>query len=347
MGVLIDGVWQEQEAAPPKAEGSKADASKGDAPRATGRFERADSAFRNWVTPDGKPGPTGSDGFSAAAGRYHLYVSLACPWAHRTLIMRALKGLEQTIPVSVTNWLMAEQGWTFSPGEGVIPDPLFNSRYLHEIYTRADAHYSGHATVPVLWDQHTQTIVNNESSEIIRMFNSAFDTVGARAGNYYPRDRRDEIDELNTRIYATVNNGVYKAGFATTQAAYEEAVAPLFETLDWLEERLSQSRFLCDDTLTEADIRLFTTLVRFDPVYNGHFKCNIRRVIDYKNLWAYTRDIYQIPGVAPTVNFVHIKRHYYQSHKRINPTGVVPVGPVLDFDEPAERGKDVARLLTF
>jgi putative glutathione S-transferase len=261
--------------------------------------------------------------------------------------MRALKGLEQTIPVSVTNWLMAEQGWTFSPGEGVIPDPLFNSRYLHEIYTRADAHYSGRASVPVLWDQHTQTIVNNESSEIIRMFNSAFDTVGARAGDYYPRDRRDEIDDLNARIYATVNNGVYKAGFATTQAAYEEAVAPLFETLDWLEERLSQSRFLCDDTLTEADIRLFTTLVRFDAVYHGHFKCNIRRLIDYKNLWAFTRDIYQIPGVAQTVNFVHIKRHYYQSHKRINPTGVVPVGPMLDFDQPAERGKDVARLLTF
>jgi len=347
MGVLIDGVWQEQEAAPPKADGSKGDAAKGDAPRTTGHFERAETAFRNWVTPDGKPGPTGSDGFSAAAGRYHLYVSLACPWEHRTLIMRALKGLEQTIPVSVTNWLMAEQGWTFSPGEGVIPDPLFNSRYLHEIYTRADAHYSGRASVPVLWDQHTQTIVNNESSEIIRMFNSAFDTVGALAGDYYPRDRRDEIDDLNARIYATVNNGVYKAGFANTQAAYEEAVVPLFETLDWLEERLSQSRFLCDDTLTEADIRLFTTLVRFDAVYHGHFKCNIRRLIDYKNLWAFTRDIYQIPGVAQTVNFVHIKRHYYQSHKRINPTGIVPLGPVLDFDEPAERGKDVARLLTF
>ena len=292
MGVLIDGVWQEQEPAPPKSDGSKGDASKGDAPRTTGRFERAETAFRNWVTPDGKPGPTGSDGFYAAAGRYHLYVSLACPWAHRTLIMRALKGLEQTIPVSVTHWLMAEQGWTFSPGEGVIPDPLFNSRYLHEIYTRADAHYSGHATVPVLWDQHTQTIVNNELSEIIRMFNSAFDTVGARAGDYYPRDRRDEIDDLNARIYATVNNGVYKAGFATTQAAYEEAVAPLFETLDWLEEHLSQSRFLCDDTLTEADIRLFTTLVRFDAVYNGHFKCNIRRLIDYKNsLGLYTGHI--------------------------------------------------------
>jgi len=337
MGVLIDGVWNEQE--PEQA--------KPDPARAAGRFERAQTSFRNWVTPDGRPGPTGSDGFSAAAGRYHLYVSLACPWAHRTLIVRALKGLEQIIPISVTHWLMAEQGWTFSPGEGVIPDPLFNSRSLHEIYSRADTHYSGRASVPVLWDQHTQTIVNNESSEIIRMFNSAFDAVGAQPGDYYPKDKREEIDTLNARIYDTLNNGVYKAGFATTQSAYEEAVTPLFETLDWLDDILSQSRFLCDETLTEADIRLFTTLVRFDAVYNGHFKCNIRRILDYKNLWAYTRDIYQTPGVAQTVNFVHIKRHYYQSHKRINPTGVVPIGPALDFDASSERGKDVARLLTF
>jgi glutathionyl-hydroquinone reductase len=337
MGVLIDGVWQAQEP----------DAAKADPGRASGRFERAQTAFRNWVTPDGRPGPTGSDGFAAAPGRYHLYVSLACPWAHRALIMRALKGLEQIIPVSVTHWLMAEQGWTFSPAEGVIPDPLFNSRYLHEIYTRADAHYTGRATVPVLWDQHTQTIVNNESSEIIRMLNSAFDAAGARPGDYYPKDLREEIDALNARIYDTVNNGVYKAGFATTQAAYEDAVTPLFETLDWLEERLAQSRYLCDDTLTEADIRLFTTLVRFDSVYHGHFKCNIRRLADYRNLWAYTRDIHQIPGIAATVNLGHIKRHYYQSHKRINPTGIVPAGPLLDFDETAERGKDVARLLTF
>jgi putative glutathione S-transferase len=337
MGVLIDGVWHEQE--PGRA--------KTDPARAAGRFERVQTSFRNWVTPDGRPGPTGSDGFSAAAGRYHLYVSLACPWAHRTLIMRALKGLEQIIPVSVTHWLMGDQGWTFSPGEGVIPDPLFNSRYLHEIYSRADTHYSGRASVPVLWDQHTQAIVNNESAEIIRMFNSAFDAVGAQPGDYYPKDKREEIDTLNARIHDTLNNGVYKAGFATTQSSYEEAVTPLFETLDWLDDTLSQSRFLCDDTLTEADIRLFTTLVRFDAVYHGHFKCNVRRIVDYKNLWAYTRDVYQIPGVAQTVNFAHIKRHYYQSHKRINPTGIVPVGPALDFDAPAERGKDVARLLTF
>jgi glutathionyl-hydroquinone reductase len=337
MGVLIDGVWHEHES----------EAAKADPARASGRYERAQTTFRNWVTPDGRPGPTGSDGFSAAAGRYHLYVSLACPWAHRTLIMRVLKGLEQIIPVSVTHWLMGEQGWTFSPGEAVIPDPLFNSRYLHEIYTRADTHYTGRASVPVLWDQHTQTIVNNESSEIIRMLNSAFDAAGAKPGDYYPRKHREEIDALNERIYDTLNNGVYKAGFATTQSAYEDAVAPLFETLDWLEERLAQSRFLCEDTFTEADIRLFTTLVRFDSVYHGHFKCNIRRVVDYKNLWAYARDIYQIPGVAATTNFLHIKRHYYQSHKRINPTGIVPMGPALDFDEPAERGKDVARLLNF
>jgi glutathionyl-hydroquinone reductase len=331
MGLLIDGVWHEQ----------ASDATK------DGRFERPATTFRNWVTPDGRPGPTGHDGFAAAAGRYHLYVSLACPWAHRTLIMRALKGLEQIIPISVTYWLMGEQGWSFAQGEGVIPDPLFNSRYVHEIYSRADSTYSGRASVPVLWDQHTQTIVNNESSEILRMFNTAFDQVGAEPGDYYPRDRRAEIDALNARIYDTLNNGVYKAGFATTQAAYDDAVAPVFETLDWLETRLASARFLCGEELTEADIRLFTTLVRFDAVYHGHFKCNIRRVADYPNLWAYTRDIYQLPGIAATVNFTHIKRHYYMSHRRINPTGIVPVGPALDFDAPTERGGGVDKLIVF
>ena len=333
MGLLIDGVWQEQEP-PPAQEGA-------------GRFERPETAFRNWVTPDGRPGPTGHDGFAAAPARYHLYVSLACPWAHRTLIMRALKGLETIIPASVTHWLMAGQGWTFAQGEGVIPDPLFNSRYLHELYSRADPEYNGRASVPVLWDRHTQTIVNNESAEIIRMFNRAFDAVGARPGDYYPADKREEIDALNARIYDTLNNGVYKAGFAATQSAYEEAVLPLFETLDWLEERLAGSRFLVGDALTEADIRLFTTLVRFDSVYNGHFKCNVRRLVDYSALWAYTRDIYQLPGIAATVNFFHIKQHYYMSHRRINPNGIVPLGPVLDFDAPAERGKDVDRLIVF
>lgn len=334
MGLLVDGVWQEQELASARTS-------------AAGQFERGESAFRNWVTPTGRPGPTGHDGFGASAGRYHLYVSLACPWAHRTLIMRALKGLEQMVSVSVTHWLMGEQGWTFAAGEGVVPDPLFNSRFLHELYTRADPNYTGRATVPVLWDRHTQTIVNNESSEIIRMFNSAFDAVGAAPGDYYPKNQRSEIDAVNLRVYDTLNNGVYKSGFATTQAAYEDAVLPLFDTLDWLETRLGQSRFLVGGALTEADIRLFTTLVRFDAVYHGHFKCNIRRIVDYPNLWAYTRDIYQTPGVAATVNLLHIKRHYYMSHKRINPTGIVPAGPAIDFDAPAERGKVVDKLIVF
>lgn len=331
MGRLINGVWHDQE------------------PIATkdGQFERQDSAFRNWITPDGRPGPTGQDGFRAVAGRYHLYVSLACPWAHRTLIMRALKGLQDIIPVSVTHWLMAEHGWTFAPGDGVIPDPLYKSRYLYELYARADDEYSGRATVPVLWDQHTQTIVNNESADIIRMFNSAFDLAGARAGDYCPQPLRSDIDALNQRIYDTLNNGVYRSGFATTQAAYEAAVLPLFETLDWLEGRLSQSRFLFGESLTEADIRLFTTLVRFDSVYHGHFKCNIRRIVDYRNLWAYTRDIFQLPGIAETVDFGHIKRHYYMSHRRINPTGIVPAGPALDFLAAADRDRGVDKLIVF
>lgn len=331
MGLLIDGVWHDRE--PEHA--------------ADGTFVRSDSAFRNWVTPDGRPGPTGHDGFAAARGRYHLYVSLACPWAHRTLILRVLKRLEEIVSVSVTHWFMGEQGWTFTPGEGVIPDPLFNSRLLHEIYARADNGYTGRATVPILWDRHTQTIVNNESSEIARMFNSAFDGVGAATGDYYPMALRGEIDTLNARIYKTLNDGVYKAGFATTQRAYESAVAQLFETLDWLEDRLSQTRLLCGDHLTEADVRLFTTLVRFDSVYHGHFKCNLRRLTDYRHLWAYARDIYQWPGIAATVDFKHIKYHYYTSHKSINPNGIVPLGPLLDFVEPAQRGKDIAQLLTF
>jgi putative glutathione S-transferase len=331
MGLLIDGVWQEREPQTP----------------ASGRFVRRETDFRNWITPDGRPGPSGHDGFAAAPGRYHLYVSLACPWAHRTLIMRTLKGLEDMVSVSVTHWLMAEQGWTFASGEGVIPDPLFNSRYLHEIYTRAEPTYSGRATVPVLWDKHTQTIVNNESAEIMRMFGSAFDACGAKPGDFYPADLREDIDAINARIYDTVNNGVYKCGFAGNQAAYDEAVGPLFETLDWLEDRLTKGRFLFGDRLTEADIRLFTTLARFDAVYFGHFKCNIRRLVDYRNLWAYARDIYQLPGAAGTVNFLHIKQHYYMSHRSINPLGIVPAGPALDFDAPAERGKDVSRLLVF
>jgi putative glutathione S-transferase len=331
MGLMINGKWQEHE-----PERSK-----------EGNFERGETSFRNWITPDARPGPTGQDGFRAVAGRYHLFVSLACPWAHRTLIMRALKGLQAIIPVSVTNWLMADHGWTFAPGDGVVADPLYATRYLYELYARADETYSGRVTVPVLWDHHTQTIVNNESADILRMFGSAFDQAGAKPGDYYPQALRGEIDAVNQRVYDTLNNGVYKSGFATTQAAYEAAVMPLFDTLDWLEERLSRSRFLCGDALTEADIRLFTTLVRFDAVYHGHFKCNIRRIADYRNLWAYTRDLYQVPGVAETVDFGHIKRHYYMSHRRINPTGIVPVGPVLDFEVPADRGRDVDKLIVF
>lgn len=314
MGLLVDGRWQDQWY---------------DTAKSGGRFQRQDSAFRNWVTADGAPGPSGEGGFKAEAGRYHLYVSLACPWAHRALIFRALKGLEAMIDVSVVNWLMLDKGWTFAQGEGVVPDPIGGAQYLHEVYTRADPHYTGRVTVPVLWDKATATIVNNESSEIIRMFNSAFDGIGAKPGDYYPPALRPEIDALNERIYATVNNGVYKAGFATTQAAYEEAVAPLFDTLDWLEERLAARRFLTGDDITEADWRLFTTLIRFDAVYVGHFKCNIRRIADYPRLSAYLRALLQVDGVSGTVDLGHIKRHYYESHRTINPTGIVPVGPDL------------------
>jgi glutathionyl-hydroquinone reductase len=331
MGSLVNGVWQTQDTAAGK----------------DGQFERPATAFRNWVTPDGRPGPSGTDGFAAKAGRYHLYVSLACPWAHRTLIMRALKGLETIVPASVTHWLMGDDGWTFAGGDGVVPDPLYGTTAVHELYSRADHGFTGRATVPILWDVETQAIVNNESGEILRMFNSAFDAAGAKPGDYYPAPLRAEIDAINQRVYETLNNGVYRCGFATTQAAYEDAIGPLFHTLDWLEEKLGTSRFLCGNALTEADIRLFTTLIRFDPVYHGHFKCNIHRLVDYRNLWAYTRDIYQTPGVAATVNMFHIKHHYYMSHRRINPTGIVPAGPAIDLDAPAERSRDVDKLIVF
>ncbi|HHL20492.1 MAG TPA: glutathione S-transferase family protein [Aliiroseovarius sp.] len=302
-----------------------------------GRFKRSQSQFRNWITPDGSPGPTGSGGFRAAPGRYHLYVSLACPWAHRCLILRRLKGLESMITLSVVHWFMGEDGWTFAPGDGVIADPVAGAAFLHQIYTRADPHYSGRVTVPVLWDLERDTIVSNESAEIIRMFNSGFDGVGAAPGDYYPAPLRDGIDTLNARIYTTLNNGVYKAGFATTQEAYEEAVHPLFDTLDWLEARLTSRRYLTGAQLTEADWRLFTTLIRFDAVYVGHFKCNLRRIADYPALSGYLRDLYQTPGIAGIVNMDHIKRHYYQSHVTINPSGIVPVGPVLELDAPHGR----------
>ncbi len=323
MGLLVDGQWHDQWY---------------DTSESGGRFIRTEAQFRNWVTADGRPGPSGAGGFKAAPGRYHLYVSLACPWANRALIFRSLKGLDEHISVSVVHWLMAENGWTFQAGEGVVPDPVNNAEYLYEVYLAADPDYSGRVTVPILWDKETGTIVSNESSEIIRMFNSAFDGIGARPGDYYPEALQAEIDDINARIYSNVNNGVYKAGFATSQEAYEEAVVPLFETLDWLEQRLSTRRYLLGDALTEADWRLFTTLVRFDPVYVGHFKCNIRRIQDYPNLWGYTRDLYQHAGVAQTVNMHHIKHHYYESHDTINPSGVVPVGPELDLGAPHGRG---------
>jgi putative glutathione S-transferase len=322
MGLLIDGTWHDQWY---------------DTAESKGRFVRSDAQFRSWVTPDGSPGPTGTGGFAAELGRYHLYVSYACPWAHRTLIMRALKGLETVISVSVVHWLMGEQGWTFEPAEGVVADPILGASHLHRIYAAASPRYTGRVTVPVLWDRVTSTIVNNESSDILRMFNAAFDGVGARPGDYRPPTLRDEIDAVNARVYDTLNNGVYKAGFATTQAAYEEAVVPLFETLDWLEATLARQRYVAGSLFTEADIRLFTTLVRFDAVYVGHFKCNLRRLVDYPNLWAYAREIFQMPAVTPTVDMGHIKRHYYMSHPTVNPTRIVPLGPLIDFMAPHDR----------
>lgn len=323
MGKLVDGVWQDVWY---------------DTKATGGRFVRKDSSFRDGVTADGTPIREGGRSFAAEAGRYHLYVSLACPWAHRTLIVRALKGLEAMIDVSVVNWLMLDRGWTFDPAPGVVPDTVNHARNLYEVYVKADPHYTGRVTVPILWDKQTGSIVNNESSEIIRMFNSAFDGLGALPGDFYPEALREEIDAVNARVYDTVNNGVYKAGFATSQDAYEEVFGQLFASLDWLEERLSRQRWLVGDAMTEADIRLFTTLIRFDPVYVGHFKCNLRRIADYPSLQAYLRDIYQTPGVAGTVNFQHIKGHYYESHRTINPTGIVPAGPLLDLDAPHGRG---------
>ena len=326
MGLLQNGEWVDQWY---------------DTDATGGRFVRKAPQFRHWITSDGSAGPSGDSGFKAESDRYHLYVSLACPWAHRTLIFRELKGLEDIIPISVVHWYMADNGWTFEDGDGVIPDPVNNAEYVYQLYTTAMSDYSGRVTVPVLWDKKNQTIVSNESPEIIRMFNSAFDQAGARPGDYYPAPLRAEIDELNERIYEPVNNGVYKCGFATTQEAYEEALGPLFETLDWLDERLAQQRYLTGNQITEADWRLFTTLIRFDPVYVGHFKCNIRRIDDYANLSGYLRDLYQQPGIAKTVNMQHIKNHYYASHESVNPSRVIPAGPDIDFDAPHDRARFV------
>ncbi|ACL55203.1 glutathione S-transferase family protein [Methylobacterium nodulans] len=322
MGLLVNGVWQE---------------SWYDTRETGGRFVRKESAFRNWVTADGAPGPTGKGGFPAEVGRYHLYVSLACPWAHRTLIVRALKGLEEAVSVAVVDPHMGAEGWVFGDTPGAGPDTLNGARRLSEIYLKADPGYTGRVTVPVLWDKARGTIVSNESAEIIRMLNGAFGALGATGPDLYPADLREEIDALNAQVYDRVNNGVYKAGFATTQDAYAEAVTALFEELDRLESRLDRGRYLFGPRLTEADIRLFTTLVRFDPVYVGHFKCNLRRIADYPNLSGYLRDLYQHPGIARTVNLTHIKRHYYESHSTINPTGIVPLGPILDYDAPHGR----------
>jgi len=326
MGLLIEGQWQDEWY---------------DTESTGGKFVRSEAVFRNWVTPDGSAGPTGGDGFRAAPGRYHLYVSLACPWAHRTLIFRALKGLEDVISVSAVHPDMLEHGWEFrscEAGRFTVGDPLFGSDYLHQVYTRAKADYTGRVTVPILWDRERETIVSNESADIIRMLNSAFDAWSSSAADFYPEALRGAIDAVNERVYAEVNNGVYRCGFATTQAAYEEAFGALFEALDWLDGLLAEQPFLAGDRVTEADWRLFTTLLRFDPVYVGHFKTNLRRIRDYPQLSNYTRQLYQVPGVSPTTHFGHIKRHYYYSHRMINPTGVVPLGPELDLDTPHDRG---------
>ncbi|MGR3483464.1 glutathione S-transferase family protein [Salipiger marinus] len=324
MGQLIDGRWSDQWY---------------DTEKTGGKFVRSDTAFRNWVTPDGAPGPSGEGGFAAEAGRYHLYVSYACPWAHRALIFRALKGLEDLIEVSVVHPDMLSDGWAFDLDfPGTTGDRLHGLRFLREVYLRADPQISGRVTVPVLWDKSRGTIVSNESAEIIRMFNSAFDGLTGNTDDYWPEALRAEIEPVNDRIYDTVNNGVYKAGFATTQEAYDAAVVPLFETLDWLEARLASQRYLMGDRLTEADWRLFTTLIRFDMVYHGHFKCNRARIVDYPSLWGYLRELYQWPGVAGTVRFDHITRHYHYSHDTINPHRIVPIGPDLDLEAPHGRG---------
>ncbi len=324
MGRLVDGVWQDVWY---------------DTKTTGGKFERAASRFRDWVTADGTPAPGRERGFRAEPGRYHLYVSWACPWAHRTLIFRALKKLEGVISVSVVHHFMGENGWTFLKEDGATGDTLYGFDYLHQIYTKADPTYSGRVTVPVLWDRKEETIVNNESSEIIRMLNSAFDQWGDASLDFYPQPLRAGIDALNDFVYPAINNGVYRAGFATKQDAYEEAFRELFSALDEIEARLSRQRYLAGDRLTEADWRLFTTLVRFDAVYYSHFKCNLRRIADYPNLSNYLRDLYQVPGVAGTVNMAHIKAHYYGSHRTINPTGIVPLGPELDFDAPHDRAR--------
>lgn len=316
MGMLVDGEWQDVWY---------------DTEKSKGRFQRESARFRDWVT--GNHG----DRFPAEAGRYHLYVSLACPWAHRTLVMRELKGLTDAIDVSVVSPLMLGNGWTFNRGEGSSGDQVADRKFMHQVYTAAAADYTGRVTVPVLWDTRHDTIVSNESADILRMLNSAFDHITGNRDDYYPAALSEIIDTWNARIYPAINNGVYRAGFATTQSAYEEAYDEVFAELDHIDQHLASHRFLAGDTLTEADIRLFTTLIRFDAVYHGHFKCNRQRLAEYRHIPGYVREIYQLPGVAGTVNFDHIKTHYYGSHTMINPTGVVPKGPATDFNAPHHR----------
>lgn len=316
MGLLVDGVWQDQWY---------------DTKKSNGKFVRQDSKFRNTISKE-----EGAE-FAPESGRYHLYVSLACPWAHRTLIFRSLTGLTEYISVSVVNPDMLENGWVFGAYDGATEDHLFNSKYMHEIYTNARSDITTRVTVPVLWDKKTNKIVNNESAEIIRIFNSAFNELTGNNQDFYPENLRAEVDEINEFVYHRVNNGVYKAGFATSQVAYEEALNSLFDGLDILEQKLSKQRYLAGDTITEADWRLFTTLVRFDPVYVGHFKCNLKRIADYPALFGYLKELYQVQGVKETTNFDHIKRHYYFSHTMINPTQVVPAGPIMELDLPHGR----------
>ena len=322
MGLLVEGKWQDKWY---------------DTDSHKGAFEREAAQLRNWITADGKAGPSGKSGFKAETDRYHLYVSLACPWAHRALIFRKLKVLENLITISVVSPDMLEHGWTFDTDNGSTGDALYDASYLHQIYTRHAANYSGRVTVPILWDKQSNSIVSNESSEIIRMFNSAFDAITGNDRDFYPEHLRKDIDAINQEVYETVNNGVYRCGFATTQEAYEDAYDALFSSLDKLDHRLASSSYLCGDQITEADWRLFTTLIRFDAVYHGHFKCNRARIEDFKHLSEYTRELYQWPGVSETVNFAHIKRHYYFSHTMINPTQIVPAGPDIDYDRPHKR----------
>ena len=324
MGLLVDGVWQDEQHS---------------ARTPDGRFVRPTTRFRNWVTEDGGPGPTGEGGFAAARGRYHLYVALPCPWAHRTVIVRMLKGLEDVVSMSVLEPLYGPHGWRFGTSPGTSPDSVNGASELAEIYLRADPRYTGRVSVPALWDKERRTIVNNESAEIIRMLNGAFGRFTNVRTDYYPAALRNEIDRVNALVYENVNNGVYRAGFATAQEAYEEAFRALFRVLDEIERRLARQRYLVGGDITEADWRLFTTLVRFDAVYYSHFKCNLRRIIDYPNLSNYLRDLYQQAGVAATVNMDHIKRHYYGSQRHVNPTGIVPLGPQLDFMAPHDRGR--------